>query len=250
MNGPSSLPIPPGSDLSEYEVGSRFEIVSILRQIAETHALVTISFREGRESIVSALLGVNPEFEELVIDCGTDKDANAHLLASPRLQVSTFLDHIRIQFVAGGVQATMFQGKPAFRIRLPEKLLRLQRRNFFRVKLPMSSGAICHVTHPTCPKVVLKLRMTDLSCGGLAVLASPVDFDPAEGDVIPDCRIALPDFGEFKSALEVRNVTVLVENAATKVKRYGCRFVDLAGPTAALVQRYILFVERSRLAAR
>lgn len=246
MNAPVALPIPQGTDLSPYELHSRFEIVAILKQVADSHALVTLYFNEGRDFIVSSLLSVNPDFEELVIDFGADATANARLLEAHRVQCVTFLENIRVQFTTARAQQTVFQGRPAFRIRLPDSVLRLQRRNAYRAKVPLANPPVCHVPHPRNPKTTLKLRLLDLSVGGLAVMAAPVDFDPEVGAVIQNCRISLPDFDEFEAHLEVRNVTVMAENAGNQLKRYGCQFVELPGSTTALIQRYILFVERSR----
>jgi flagellar brake protein len=246
MNDTTALPIPSGSDLSPYEVQARFEIVSILKQVGDSHALVTLHFNEGRDFIVSTLLNVNPEFEEIVLDCGADERVNERLVKAPRLQCVTSVDHIRIQFTTGPAQQTMYEGHPAFRIRLPDTVLRLQRRNAYRVKVPMSNPPVCHVPHPRNPKMQVKLRLLDISVGGLAIMAAPLDFDLEVGDLVQNCRIVLPDFGEFEAHLEIRNVELMAENSGTKLKRYGCKFVELQGSTSALVQRYILFVERSR----
>lgn len=246
MNG-HAPPLPEGVDLANCQVNGRFEVVSLLREVLSRHALITIYFNEGHDAIGSTLLDVNPDFEELVIDCGADTDANARLLRAPCLTAVTSLDHIRIQFATGRAQPTTFQGGPAFRIRLPGSVLRLQRRNAYRVRVPMARPAHLRMAHPTLQDMTLKLKILDISVGGIAVLAAVNDgLSWERSDVIEGCSVELPDFGRFETALNVRYKLLLAETGRTKLKRYGMEFVGLPGPLASLVQRYILYVERSR----
>lgn len=244
----ASQPVANNTDLDNCITHSRLEIVPILRDIADKHALLTIHFNEGSDFIVTSLLAVNPDYEEVVIDCGADKVANARLLAAPRLTAVTFLDHIKIQFATGGAQQTTFEGTPAFRVRLPDSLLRLQRRNYYRVKIPLARPVICRVANPALPGKLLDLKVLDLSVGGLALLVNPAEYDREPGGRIEDCRINLPDHGHFHAELEVRNAEVLAENAKHRLKRLGCQFVSLPGHVGGQIQRYILQLERSRRA--
>jgi c-di-GMP-binding flagellar brake protein YcgR len=239
-------PVSVDAAMAHCQVHTRYEVVSLLREVAASHALLTIYFNSGTDAIVSTLLEVNPDFEELVIDCGADQKANARLLESPRLVAVTFVDHIRIQFSTGRAHTTTFQGTPAFRIRLPDSVLRLQRRNAYRVRVPMANPATLSIVHPNRADEMLKLKLLDISVGGIAVLATPEDFEWKDGAVLEGCRIELPDFGEFTSDLEVRYSLLLAETGRTQLKRYGLQFRNLGGSTASLVQRYILFLERSR----
>src|SRR5206468_6010297 len=73
------------SEFERYQVHSRLEIVAILRSLIEHRSLVTVSFGGRDDFIVSALLAVNPDFEELIIDHGADPATNVRLLQAPRL---------------------------------------------------------------------------------------------------------------------------------------------------------------------
>ncbi|MBK6980952.1 MAG: flagellar brake protein [Betaproteobacteria bacterium] len=246
----AAFPISAETELDNCIIHSRLEIIPILRDIAAKHALLTIHFSGGADFIVTSLLAVNPDFEEMVIDCGADPVVNARLLAAPRLTAVTFLDHIKIQFSTAGAQQTSFEGAPAFRIRMPDSLLRLQRRNYYRVKVPLARPVVCRVAHPAQPGRLLDLKVLDLSVGGLALLVNPADFDREPGGLVEDCKISLPDHGHFHAELEVRNAEVLAENAKHRLKRLGCQFLLLPGHVGGQIQRYILQVELSRLGTR
>lgn len=246
----AALPVPPGTHDETCLIHSLAEIVPLLRDVVAKHALLTIHFGDSPGFIVTNMLAVDPVALELVFDCGADATMNRRLLAAPRLTFVTFLDHIKIQFATASARETLHDGAPAFRTRLPESVLRLQRRNFYRVKVPLSRPVLCRLSLPGTPRATLDLKVLDLSLGGLALLVCPDDFDALPGDAIGDCRITIPDFCDFRVALEVRNTEMLAEDDKHRLKRIGCRFVNLPGMYAGVIQRYILKMERNRLGVR
>ncbi len=248
MDRPMAANLEPASaDYERYQVHSPVEIVSLLRGVVDSHALVTIFFNHGGDFIVTSLLSVNTEFNELVFDLGADRDANVHLLRSQRLNIVTYLDHVKLQFSSGSASQIVFDEMPALRIRIPESVLRLQRRNFYRLKTPVAKPLLVNLPHPVMIGDRLELRVLDLSCGGVAILV-PELLTADVGTLLADCRIELPDFGPLKVSLEVRNSAIVPDAGGKKMRRLGCQFVDLPGPMVTQVQRYINKIERTRAA--
>jgi c-di-GMP-binding flagellar brake protein YcgR len=237
-------------DHERYQVYSRFEIVSLLRAVADARIPVTIYFNQGVEFIVTNVLDVNPEFEELILDLGADDAANQRLLESARMTVVAFLDHIKLQFQAQRAEETVHEQLPALRIRLPEVLLRLQRRDFYRIRTPVARPAAASVPDPSDPGRRLSLRIFDLSCGGVALVAGESDAPLAPGTLLQDCRIDLPEVGALNTALEVRSAAKHEEGARKNLRRYGCQFVGLPPALTSAVQRYITRTERERAQRR
>jgi c-di-GMP-binding flagellar brake protein YcgR len=237
-------------DHERYQVHSRFEIASLLRAVADSHIGVTIYFNRGAEFIVTNVLEVNPEFEELILDLGADDTTNRRLLQSDRMTVVTFLDHIRLQFQAQRAEETIHAQLPALRIRLPEVLLRLQRRNFYRIRTPVAKPIAASFPDPADRGRRVSLRIFDLSCDGVALVAGEDQLALEPGTLLEDCRIDLPEVGMLSTALEVRSVAKHEEGTRKNLRRYGCRFVGLAPGLASAVQRYITKTERERAQRR
>jgi c-di-GMP-binding flagellar brake protein YcgR len=233
-------------DHERYQVHSRLEIVSLLRAVADSHIAMTVYFNQGSEFIVTNVLDVNPEFEELILDMGADPKANQRLLQATRMTVVTFLDHIRLQFQVQHVEATVHRELPALRVRLPDALLRLQRRNFYRIRTSVAKPISVHFTDPADRKRRLSLRILDLSCGGIAMVAAEGEVALESGTILDGCRIDLPEVGVLNTALEIRNAGKHEEGARMSLRRYGCQFVGLAPALANAVQRYITKLERER----
>ena len=66
-------------DMERFQVYSRVEILAVLRAIQAQRVLMTLYFNHGDEFILTTLLSVNPEFEEMVFDAGPDKQLNKRL---------------------------------------------------------------------------------------------------------------------------------------------------------------------------
>ena len=242
----NSGPEPEGRALEEFYVYARREVISILSEIAQRRATVTLYYRDGAEFITTLLLQVNPEFEELVFDQAQDPVLNTAVTASRSVVFVTFLDRIKTQFSAQRVESTAFEGRPALRIRLPDSVLRLQRRNYFRVASPRGRPLVCEI--PLAAAASLKLVIGDLSVGGVAMLSGPPHEALRPGAVFDDCRIDLPEHGVITTAIEIRNIAAQDGSDDSARLRIGGRFLNLSGPVAHLIQRYINLLERNRRA--
>jgi flagellar brake protein len=236
-------------DGERYLVHSRHEITAILRSLIDRSALVTVYFGERGEFIVTALLSINPDFEELIFDYGAEEVQNERLLASSRLTLVTQLDHIRIQCVATRAEATTFQDMPAFRIRLPDALTRLQRRENYRVKVPLSQPLSCSLQlDPQRDDSRVAIRICDVSGGGIALIDYPPTLDLVPGAVYYGCQIDLGEFGRVTTDIEVVHVMEKTSRNAAKTRQCGCRFRNLRNATLTLIQRRINQIERDQKA--
>lgn len=243
---PSPLPEPESPALERYQIYSRAEIVAIARELLARRALLSLHFG-GDRSVVTAVLAVNPDFEELVIDApksGRDTDA---IVRSPALIAVAFLDHVKIQFRSMRAEATSFAGAPAIRVRLPDSILRLQRRDFFRVPAPQARPLRLYVPPQSAGGTAAEYRVLDISAGGLciAIEGTQSAFEP--GVTLADCRLDLPGLGTVVAAVQVQHVSRSRSAGGALHTRCGLQFLRLAPGMGTLVQRYINQVQRERL---
>lgn len=237
MGMTSPYPEPESPDLERFAVYSKVEIAAMLRNLREEGVLLTAYFDEEPGFLVTVLLEVNADFEEVIFDHAVDPVAQKRLLASKHIVFVGFLEHIKVQFVARLAEASQHEGRPAFRIRMPESLLRLQRRDFFRVRPPISKPAKCLVPYGEEGKQYESLRVLDLSVGGMAVLTYPEKFDLPTGEAIENCYLDLPGVGNVGVTLTVRHIDPLPKDE--KARRCGCEFVDMPPASRVMLQRYI-----------
>jgi c-di-GMP-binding flagellar brake protein YcgR len=237
------------TDYTQYLLRTKNEVLFILRGLLASTDHLTIYFNEGKDFLLSAVIQVDDD--GLILDYGGNAEANERALAADRLFCVTTHDKIRVQFVLRGLRQIDYQGQPAFRAALPDTVLRLQRREYYRLTTPiahpikcqipvMKEGGLCTTT--------MEANVVDISGGGLAMMVPPVGLIFSSGDVFENCRIELPEVGVVITTLEVRNVFDVTLRTGTQVARAGCQFANLPGQMLTLIQRYIIKVERERKA--
>jgi c-di-GMP-binding flagellar brake protein YcgR len=237
MGMTTPFPEPDSPSLEPFMVYARVEIIALLQALGAHGVLTTVYFDRHAGFAVTALLAVNPDFEEVVFDIPGDPAAARRLLAADELVFVAFVESVKLQFTATRAEATLHEDKPAFRVRLPEAALRLQRRDFFRVRAPLGKPPVCLVPYSEDGKQYERLRLLDISIGGMALVSYPERFELPAGKVIGDCYLDLPGVGSVGVSMEVCHVDAMPRDE--KARRCGCRFVDMAPQARMMLQRYV-----------
>jgi c-di-GMP-binding flagellar brake protein YcgR len=231
----------------DYEVESPREIVALLRQISEKHQLVRLLVNGEADVCVTSLLEVDPDTGSLVFDLSVNREQNERIVKARRITCETTLDKIRILFALEGLRETPFDGGSALRAAIPATLVRLQRREYYRMPTPVSNPV--RVVIPMPPELgggSQAFPLADISCGGIAILDNKLQLGNTIGQTFSNCRIELPEAGPVTTSLQVRNVLdmTLLNNKSNR--RLGCAFIDISRGNLAAVQRYITRLERER----
>lgn len=263
-------------DEARYLLSDRREIAAILRQLIEAHALLSARLRPGSDSFITAILGVAEDGESLVIDASRDDAINARIVGGGKNQAGgdpkaegdgpaedgwtegdsqamlldcvTQLDRVRIQFSLHELQLTSSEGSAAFRAALPQQLLRLQRREFYRLQAPVTQSLTCTLPLRHTDGVVRNadLRVLDISGGGVAIAVPPADAMLEAGMELMDCQLKLPGSAPIPARLSVRNLFRITTRNGIEMLRAGCQFTHMPRGAEDAIQRYILKVERER----
>jgi c-di-GMP-binding flagellar brake protein YcgR len=239
------MPPPEASvDESRFRVDSDVEIAYILRGLMKSGALVTAYFSAGKEFVVTAVLSVEPERGFVVLDSGANRELNERLLRSGEINVVSSQDGVRVQFGSRKVEAVSFEGRLAFRIPFPSSVVKLQRREYYRLPTPILNPLKCEVPAPEGQRIAMPI--SDISLGGVCLVGERAGTPLELGTVLEDCRISLPEAGVIHASLSVRNsYLVTLKNGATS-RHTGCEFIRLGGQQEAMLQRYIIRLERER----
>jgi len=233
-------------DESPYLLHSRIEIVAVLRDIVRARGLASVHCG-GQDTLLTPLLCVDAAAGELVFDCSGSERLNEALLRASKLLFVSSHDKVKIRFTTGPATLAWHEGRPALAVRVPDSMLRLQRREFYRVLVPVARAVRCVIPVPRAAGVEnVEARLHDISQGGVAVILQPGELPAEIGAVYPNCRIVLPEAGNVLVALQVANLhTVTLLNGKHNA-RIGCRFVNPGMAALALIQRYMMKLERSR----
>lgn len=239
----------------EYVLRLPREIAVLLRSLAARRMPVAV-FGGGRYLFPSMVLQVTEE--HFFLDPCGDERLNA-LALERGVVCQGKLEGITLQFAAERLQRVEHQGVLALAAPLPANLLRLQRREFFRLPAPaptwwceLPRAAVLPLSPEEAEQVRLKFRILDLSVGGVALLFPPEVPSPAHGTQIAGARLILPPTESLEMAMEARNVLPLdIPGPAKAVpRRVGFRFVGMPTAVANRLYRFLFELQREQLAAR
>ena len=227
----------------QYRLTSAREIEFVLQNIAKGNSRIALYYSEANDFILTTLLGVDAT--GLWLEQSQKSDANARILQSKKLIFVSSHFQVKVQFVSEQATASTCQGRPAFFLKLPQNIYRLQRREYYRLTTPVSDPLRCVIPneqavehHPH------EVTIMDISGGGVGLTCTEQDAVLVPGHTYNNCRIDLLDVGEFSGTIEVKNLVLLSTSAGETVRRAGCEFKNLDGTSTIMLQRYVTNMQR------
>lgn len=229
----------------KYLIHSPREIQLTLNAIAQKKLTGVLYFDNGQRFFKTLLLAANDK--GLWFDVGPDADDNNLVPNSDDVIFVTMHNGAKVQFACSQIQTAVYAAHPAFYCPLPQTLVRLQRRDYFR--LPTSGDAPLKCIIPPAPAVSphpVEITIMDISVGGIALTCRESNVALQEGKIYPDCRIELPDIGTLVVTIQVRNLFDVTSPSGVITRHAGCEFMQLDGKMSMLLQRYVAIMQ-SRL---
>lgn len=230
-----------------FRIHSEIDILFILRGIMQANSLITLYPDNDSDFILTSILAIDPDKKEMVIDYGANEKSCQKALESNKLTAVTSQNRVKIEFVCDQFRKTQFKGKDTFAINIPKSLLRIQRRNHFRISTPIAKPLKCVIPIPgKSASSKAEVVLLDLSCGGIAVIDQHpiINFDP--GIIYTGCQISLPEIGTITTTIQVKNTYEITLRSGQNCFRAGCQFIDLKANMQAMIQRYIIKQEQVR----
>lgn len=232
-------------ELERCTLSGRREILFQLRTLIRQKTRVAITFDEGRHSFLTLLMDVSEDKGLLYFDIGGSEETNNAFLRSERCQFSALVDGIRYQFSGRGLKQTKLDGERVFAADLPKSLLRLQRRDTFRLQLPSTKPYFCRIGRDTPEEQVLPLY--DISVGGVGIqLPEQPKFETMQR--IENCALDLRESGLIAVTLEVRYISNKEGLNNKPIWHVGCQFVNISLASETQIQRFMAKIEVERRA--
>ena len=231
--------------MARYTLHSRTEIIFLLRAIQKRKLLVNLDLPGSRQIIVTSVLKVNETSNTLILDSARGDALNHELLSGKGAEFVTQLDGVSITFATGAVTLCEYEKLPALRIALPKSMIRLQRREHFRVPMPIANPVKCIVPSEDEGDPI-STHIVDIGCGGVALADTSGRLGNTTGRMLTGCKLLLPETEAIVTTLEVRNsAQIRLQNGVFQT-RLGCKFIDLPNDMAAKLQRFVMDIERAR----
>jgi c-di-GMP-binding flagellar brake protein YcgR len=229
----------------DFALRHRADILAIVDQMQRERTLATVEFADGH-AIVSSVLQVRRDTDALVIDIALDSAQNHRLFSSKGLHFVAELDHVQVAFDTGPASTVMLADGPAALVSMPETVVRLQRREWFRAPLPAEPPVQCTVLGED--GVAIPGQAIDISPGGAGLLVTDIPTGESMVGTQRTLILSLPEVGRLELHATVRTVTKIAGATDGLPKlRMGFRFDALPPKTACGIQRYVQRVEVNQL---
>lgn len=227
----------PGEDV-DFLLHSPAEISNILKTISARNTRSAIYFEQGKSFFLTMLLAVNND--GVWIDPAARSLDNQRLLESDEIIFVSSHNNTKVQFVANEARLAPYAERNALFVPLPQKLLRLQRRDYFRLAANPQHPLKC-VIHPERNPLHIKheVSVVDISIGGLSLICPEKELRFFPGNIYPNCEINLPEIGTLTATLEVKNTFEIPGRHGKSNRRAGCVFVKPDRETTLPLQRYV-----------
>lgn len=232
-----------------YQVRNDKEIVHLMNTLAEKRILLTAYLDGGPFLFMTAVLGVTPD-DAIILDASADDKMNQRAADADTITCTGRLDGVRVQFSVSGAERVAQDGLEAMRCPLPQSVLRLQRRDFYRLPVPMSNPVECtiYLSNADGTERAVKVRVVDISNDGIGLIAAVDQLTIEPGQIFEHCVLSVPESDATDVTLKMRNVYRIDNRFGGESQRAGCQFVNLPNRVVTKIQRYIFKVERQRRA--
>lgn len=229
---------------SAFLIHSPEQIISKLSILLKNKCLLTVYYGENDNSFITTLLDINIKTNSLIFYHSPKEESIKELLDSPVITFRTEYLGIKVAFDTIQLEKIQYEGLSVFAISIPDSLLWIEAREFYRVKPPVSKSGYCQLTLKDQKPINLKLY--DISLIGFSILTDSKEVS----DLMPlnssfeQCKLILADKGEGIISFEILNKVLINPEDSNRIEKIGCKFTCIKPAFEDTIQRYMGEIER------
>ncbi|MFI3157145.1 MAG: flagellar brake protein [Methylococcaceae bacterium] len=235
------------SDISSFAVQNPKQIIRHLSLLFQNKCLLSARLGADNEFYITTLLGIHEENNALILDYGSKEDLNNQILSTNRITFESAYKGIKVSFTGAALKKINYREGLAFIMPIPKSLFWLQRREFFRVKLPFSKSGYCQLIQDG--KDPINLKLYDISLTGFAMLNVSKEISDllVPGKSFTHCKLILADAGEGMISFEIRYKNITKSEKLQKIQKIGCKFIKITRSVEDIIQRNMHRIQREDL---
>ena len=243
--------LPRGQDI-EFRINSKREMQFILQDIADKGTRVALYYDEHHNFILTTLIGANTD--GMWLDVGPFPPENKNVTLSDKITFVSMHQHVKVQFVTHDVKMVLLEGDETFYTDLPDFLLRIQRRDYFRLSVPASTPINCIIpirpynpAKPDEPEILREVPVVDISGGGLSLLCGEHETGLLPKTTFQNCLILLPDGGTIRVNIVVKSNFKITARDESVTTRVGCQLIFPDNQMQSMLQNYVTRLQSESL---
>lgn len=240
----------PDLEDARYQVSSKREIIALLSTMMKENLELSIRLRDTEEAIATSILRM--EDDVMFVKAAPDPSLNKAIVESSDVVFAANPRNALIKFAAKQVHHTEVEHYLALKLDIPEQLVRIQRREFFRIAVPTSSALRCKIsfTTPDGKFNLVWVAINNISAGGVGLIDKSASLPLDANTVYDDCQLELGVAASVRVRLRVRSSFREEQATGNPVHHFGCEFVETPRAVLASIQRFIMQLEREQNAQK
>lgn len=234
---------------TDYIVTDTKKVLNHFNELVTNKCLISAHFGNRNAAFITTIIELDPKKKILHMDCGPSDAVDNQLLAAGKVLFRTEVNGIKVSFSSKNIQKIKAGGEPVFSMPLPDSIFWLQRRQFFRVKIPFShTSSYCTLTFQAEDDEsteTVKFPLNDLSITGFSFMNSdPKWTERLQPDCEYDhCTLHLNNGNQALVSFVIKNNVQVRSTSLTLQDRIGCAFHSLPANFETSIQRYMQDVE-------
>jgi len=234
---------------SEYFIKDPKQVFNSLNQLLKQKALISAHFGDNNESFITTILNLDRKKNLIKLDYGPKEYLNKQLLSSSNIEFRTEFQGIKVAFSGQKISKTLSNGQQILVMPIPASIFWMQRRQFYRIKVPLSHSSICKIifnSENEETRQTVKFKLVDISISGIAILNEQQqlsnEFIPTSS--FEHCELRLDNSSAINVSLTVKDKRNLLPEKPNKGQRIGCAFNHITPACESNIQRYMQEIER------
>ena len=249
--GPPTRPPALQANLADprYTQRDRREILRVLRRLVTDQVPVLLVGAGEGDVLHTTVLDVAADERSVFLEWGPDDETTERFIeGGVAVSCQAEVDRVRLHFAIVPTLGRL-QYRKVLRAPVPELVLRVQRREYYRLSIVPADGVVCTLLlpHPDGVARPTDAELVDLSGGGLAFrVPLPLGAQLRPHVELTGGTLTFANADALAARLRVRNLTKITDETGNATVRVGAQFLDLRVGHIAQVQRFIGFIERRR----
>ncbi len=227
-------------DNGEEDVTSRSAIIATLHQLKTEHELLSVQVPGCADTASSAILGIKEDQDCYYLDELNLPSTHKAFIEKRKAVIHCRLQGMEIHLPCRLQNVSSDGGIALYRICIPRRMIRVQRREHFRLRL--NAGLTVPVSVPHLEGHHASGEAFDLSTGGVGAFIHTHDI-PSRGQLLTGVSIALPQAPSFKANVEIRFARV---DKIHHTLRIGARFISLDRNQERIIAHFLAEQQRKR----
>jgi c-di-GMP-binding flagellar brake protein YcgR len=199
------------------------------------------------------ILEIDAKTKEIKLDCAPTEQLNNQLLSAAKVLFRTEYEGIKVSFRGHKIKKSVIDGAPVLSMPIPDAIFWLQRRNYYRVKIPhYHSGSFCRIslsleTSENQTYIDTQdFKLLDLGIRGFSILVSDTSL---ESKFTPDtesmiCNLYLHERSSGLVSFIVKYIKQVKISPTAMALRVGCLLTDISPTFESVLQLYMQDIER------